>query len=208
LMRGEPGEQSADSQFLYTYTGGAIYSQEDGPYPCRALDLEKTSSTMVLGEGAAAACLELGAKEGALAYIEGIGYATEPLKHGASLSADAQCLQRSMEMALKGIRPQGVDVVVMHAPGTLKGDSSEFRALQQVFGSRLPALTTNKWKIGHTLGASGMLSLELAVRMLQKQVFVGVPYVRETSRPARIRQVLVNAVGFGGNAVSILLGRP
>ena len=29
LMRGEPGEQSADSQFLYTYTGGAIYSPEE-----------------------------------------------------------------------------------------------------------------------------------------------------------------------------------
>jgi len=29
LMRGEAGEQSTDSQFLYTYTGGAIYSPDE-----------------------------------------------------------------------------------------------------------------------------------------------------------------------------------
>ena len=184
-----------------------IYSREKGAYPCRALDLEKANNTMVLGEGAGAACLEIGRTDRALACIEGLGWATEPLEHGASLSAEASCLQRSMAMAMEGFSPQQVDVVVMHAPGTVKGDRSEFRAVQSVFGNKTPALTSNKWKIGHTLGASGMLSLDMAVLMLQKQNFISIPYLKGSPTPARLRYVLVNAVGFGGNAVSILLSR-
>ena len=185
-----------------------IYSRENGAYPCRALDLKKNNNTMVLGEGAGAVCLEAGQNNKALAYIVGMGWATEPLTHGASLSAEATCLQRSMQMAMAGVPPESIDAVVMHAPGTLKGDRSEFRAIQQVFGRKLPALTTNKWKIGHTLGASGLLSLEMAVLMLQKQEFIGIPYASEMQAPSRLRYVLVNAVGFGGNAVSMLLREP
>ena len=182
-----------------------IYSREHGEYPCRALDLEKRNNTMVLGEGAGAVCLEVGRSDRALAYIEGMGWATEPLKHGASLSAEGSCLQRSMKMAMEGVLPDRIDAVVMHAPGTIKGDLSEYQALQRVFGRDLPAMTTNKWKIGHTLGASGLLSFEMAVLMLQHQEFIGIPYVPEMGAPSRLRYILVNAVGFGGNAVSILL---
>ena len=89
---------------------------------------------MVLGEGAGMACLEPGRKEGALASIIGVGYATEPIAHGASMSAGGDCLKRSMEMALDGIAPETVDVVVMHAPGTLKGDRAEMEAVYRVFG--------------------------------------------------------------------------
>jgi len=183
-----------------------IYSRETGPYPCRALDPAKSNNSMVLGEGAAVACLERGKTRRTLALIRGVGYATEPLRHPASLSAAADCLQASMRMALGSLSPEEVDAVVLHAPGTLKGDRAELRAVQSVFGSRLPALTGNKWKIGHTLGASGMLSLEMAVQMLVRQQFVGVPFGLSPA-PQRLQYILVNAVGFGGNAVSILLER-
>lgn len=185
-----------------------IYSNAEGDYPCRALDMEKPQNTMVLGEGAASACLELGKKDNALAYIEGVGYATEVLQHSVSISADAECLEKSMRMALKDTDLSEVDAVVMHAPGTIKGDSSELNAIKNIFGDTLPMLTTNKWKIGHTFGASGLLSLELALLMLQHNQFVNVPFSavsQNTGRP--IRKVLINAVGFGGNAVSVLLSK-
>ena len=35
--------------------------------------------------------------------------------------------------------------------------------------SNIPSLTTNKWKVGHTLGTSGVLSIEMAIMMLQHQ---------------------------------------
>ncbi|NAS31236.1 beta-ketoacyl synthase [Flavobacteriaceae bacterium R38] len=182
-----------------------IYARNKTTYPCKALDLEKKSNTMVLGEGAAVACLERGIKENALAVIEGIGYATEPLTHNISISANADCFQQSMKMALGETNRDEVDVIVMHAPGTIKGDQSEFNAIQKVFIEQKPALTTNKWKIGHTFGASGMLSVELAVLMLKHQEFVEVPFVDYQNTPEKIKKILVNAVGFGGNAVSVLL---
>ena len=111
-----------------------------------------------------------------------------------------------MKMALQDINPDEVDVVVMHAPGTIKGDKSEYKAIQKVF-KNLPMLTTNKWKVGHTFGASGMLSIELAILMMQHQKFIGVPFVTEQNPRKQIRNVLINAVGFGGNAVSILLSK-
>lgn len=184
-----------------------IYSKEEGIFPCRALDLEKEKNTMILGEGAAVACLEIGKKENALAYIIGIGYATELLKHNISISTAADCFQKSMRMALNDTVLQDVDVIVMHAPGTIKGDLSEYNAILKVFGEQIPLLTTNKWKIGHTFGSSGMLSLDMAVMMLQQQQFIESPFVKIKKTDKPINKILVNAVGFGGNAVSVLLAR-
>lgn len=185
-----------------------IYTEEENEFPCRALDIEKASNSMMLGEGAGAICLEADPGKEPLAYITGMGYATEILEHSVSLSAEAQCFQRSMKTALKGFLPGDVDAIVMHAPGTVKGDLAEFRAIEAVFGKEVPALTTNKWKIGHTFGASGVLSLELAILMMQKQEFIPVPFFKNKNLPERLNRIMVNAVGFGGNAVSILLERP
>ncbi|WP_303316376.1 beta-ketoacyl synthase N-terminal-like domain-containing protein [Flavivirga abyssicola] len=179
----------------------------EASFPCLALDLKKKQNTMVLGEGASMACLERGEKENALAIIKGIGYATEILEHNISISSDAKCFQKSMQMALGDLSPNDIDVIVMHAPGTIKGDLSEYRAIEKIFCNKTPALTTNKWKIGHTFGASGALNIEFAVLMLQNQKFIGIPYIENQETPQRIKNILVNAVGFGGNAVSILLSK-
>lgn len=182
-------------------------AESERAYPCRALDLNKDANTMVLGEGAAAACLQLGTQKNALAYIAGLGFATDESEHNIGISEDAICFQRSMRQALGTTAIEDIDVIVMHAPGTVKGDLAEFRAIQAVFGEQVPALTSNKWKIGHSLGAAGMLSIELALLMMQHQHFIPVPYTNQIAMkaPTKIRRILVNAVGFGGNAVSILL---
>jgi len=176
-------------------------------YPCQALNLGKKMNTMVIGEGAAAVCLENGVKENALAVIEGIGFATEVLEHNVSISTEAECFQKSMKMALGEMSPNKVDAIVMHAPGTIKGDSSEVKAIQRVFGDDMPALTSNKWKLGHTFATSGVLSVELAILMLNKQQFISIPFIEKQQEPKQLNKILVNAVGFGGNAVSVLLSK-
>nr|WP_321247543.1 beta-ketoacyl synthase N-terminal-like domain-containing protein [uncultured Psychroserpens sp.] len=186
-----------------------IYSrsnQNEEAYPNQALNLNKIENTMILGEGAAMACLESGVTKNALAKIISIGYATEILEHNASLSTNALCFQRSMSMALGDLNPEDIDVIITHTPGTIKGDKAEINAISKIFCNKTPSLTTNKWKIGHSLGASGILSIEMAVLMLQHQKFISVPYLK-TEAPKHIKHILVNAVGFGGNAVSILLSK-
>jgi 3-oxoacyl-(acyl-carrier-protein) synthase len=191
-----------------------IYSKETSEWPCRAFDFTKTKNTMVLGEGAAVACLEIGQKENALAYIEGIGYATDDIEHNISISDEANCFQKSMKMALQNTKLEDVDAIVMHAPGTLKGDTSEYKAILKVFNTstgsaqaNYPMLTTNKWKVGHTFGASGMLNMEMAIMMMQQNQFIEVPFAEKQTIRKEIKKVLINAVGFGGNAVSILLSK-
>ena len=185
-----------------------IYSTEETEYPCQALNMEKSRNSMILGEGAAVLCIENGINESALATSPGIGYATEELKHSVSISANGTCFQKAMRMAIGDIPLEEIDAIVMHAPGTVKGDRAELNAVKAVFGEQLPALTSNKWKIGHTFGASGTLSLELGILMLQHQEFIPVPFSElSNAQPRRLQNILVNAVGFGGNAVSVLISR-
>ncbi|GAB1855268.1 beta-ketoacyl synthase N-terminal-like domain-containing protein [Flavobacteriaceae bacterium MHTCC 0001] len=198
----------AQMQALKIYSNTNCHlGQSKASYPCKALDLDKTKNTMVLGEGAAMLCLEKGETPNAKAVIKGFGYATEILKHNISISSDAKCFQKSMTMALGDLAPEEIDVIVMHAPGTIKGDISEVNAIKKIFCNKIPFLTTNKWKLGHTFGASGALSIEFAILMLQHQEFIGIPFIEQKSMPKQINNIIVNAVGFGGNAVSILLSK-
>lgn len=185
-----------------------IYSQaKKEAFPCRSLDLNKTANTMVLGEGAACFILGKAVKQEALAWITGMGYAIETISSPASISKDGQSLQKSMQMALAEAELLTVDVVVCHTPGTIQGDLAEWQAIKNTFKGRTPFLTSNKWKIGHTLGASGGLSLEMALLMLQHQICIGIPFGDSQSKPTEIKTIMVNAAGFGGNAVSIILSK-
>ena len=181
-----------------------IYGDAAAPYPSQPLLSSKEKSTMVLGEGAAVFALEKGSSPHALATIRGIGYASEPITHPVAISADAQALRRSMQQALEGIDPAEIDVVIPHATGTLKGDQAEYLALAEVFGTNLPLLTSHKWKIGHTFAASGALAMEMAILMLQQQHFLPIPYL-PTAPERPLKNILINATGFGGNAVSVLV---
>lgn len=186
---------------LSQLTALKVYTTEENTLANRSLDFQKTSNTMVLGEAAACLALSL-SSDGAIAKITGIGYATEVLSSGTSISTAAKCFQKSMKMAIAATDLASIDAVVMHAPGTIQGDSTEFEAIKAVFGKDLPMLTSNKWKVGHTFATSGLLSVELAVLMLQHQQFIASPfYSNQNSR--KLKKILVNAVGFGGNAVSV-----
>jgi len=198
----------AQMKALKVYASSVVEVHEvtDNKNPCQALNLNKTKNTMILGEGASVACLETKKSEQYLAKIIGVGYGTEVLEHNASLSTNAECFQRSMTMALKGVDHDEIDIIITHTPGTIKGDLAEYNAIKEVFCNKIPALTTNKSKVGHSLGASGLLSIEMAILMINHQTFIDIPYL-EQSAPKQISKILINAVGFGGNAVSILLSK-
>jgi 3-oxoacyl-(acyl-carrier-protein) synthase len=189
---------------LSQMTALKVYSNEDIALANRCLDFEKSSNTMVLGE--AASCLSLSIfSEKAIAKITGIGFATEILSSSTSISTEAECFQKSMKMAIGTNSLEDVDAIVMHAPGTIQGDKTEFEAIKKVFGNKLPLLTSNKWKVGHTFATSGLLSVELAILMLQNQHFIETPFYKNQNTTKKLNRILVNAVGFGGNAVSVLI---
>lgn len=182
-----------------------LYSKLEGAYPNRSLDFLKTQNTMVLGEGAACLAIEkVRAEENYLALISGIGYGMENAPNITGLSPEADNIQKAMQSALEGHDPKSVDIIVCHAPGTIKGDASEIAAIEKVFADKIPSLTSNKWKMGHTLGASGVLSLEMAVLMLQSKKVFFPPYLKE-NQDIEPRKIMINTLGFGGNAISLIL---
>ncbi len=182
-----------------------IYASGNSDFPCRSLDVQKRKNSMLLSEAAGLINIKDGIHDNSVAIIKGIGFANEKLKHGASLSKKGNCLQKSMKKAIQGIDPYEVDAAVLHAPGTIGGDLSEVKAMKAVFGERLPAITSNKWKAGHSFAASGILSLQMAILMLQNQRFLSVPFSEYQRKPEKLENILVNSVGFGGNAVSLLI---
>ena len=92
------------------------------------------------------------------------------------------------------------------AVATALGDRAELSAIRTVFRDRLPILTSNKWILGHTLGASGALGIEYALSILRSQHWVEYPYPTPfENEPRPIRTVMVNSVGFGGNAGSVIV---
>ncbi|MGB2138172.1 MAG: beta-ketoacyl synthase N-terminal-like domain-containing protein [Flavobacteriales bacterium] len=184
-----------------------IYTKNNkSEWPCSPLKDSYKSNTMVLGEGSAVFCLEKNKGQESLAKIVGLGYATEHIKHPASLSADADCIRKSMQMALEDSRLSEVDAIVMHAPGTTQGDKAELKAIKTVFGENSPHLISTKHHSGHTFGASGGLSLDLAIDMLNKQSLIAFPYSTDVEQKnIAPKSIMVNAIGFGGNAVSIIV---
>jgi 3-oxoacyl-(acyl-carrier-protein) synthase len=172
-------------------------------------------STFVLGEGAAVFALEqLSAAQAAAEtrprlVLAGVGFGFEAIGSKTGLSADGRHFQRAMQEALSQARvlPTEVDAVMLHSPGTPAGDAAERAALQAVFGPELPLLLSNKWLIGHTLGASAALSLDFACHVLETQQWPAAPFSTDLASAADkpIRRILVNAAGFGGNAASVVV---
>ena len=201
------GSEAPLSDFTIAQVRGiGIYTNKQSEWPCSPLEKTKQSNTMVLGEGSAVFCLEKDKGQKAIAKIIGLGYATEQIEHPASLSADAHCMQKSMQMALKNSGLKTVDAIVMHAPGTVQGDEAELGAIKSIFGERTPHLISTKHQSGHTFGASGGLSLDLAIEMINRERLISFPYQTKVQQEQKAPQtVLVNAVGFGGNAVSIIV---
>ncbi len=123
-----------------------------------------------------------------------------------------------MKQALDGIEG-GVDYINTHGTSTPVGDMQEVRAMQALFGDKVPPFSSTKSLTGHSLGATGVQEAIYCLIMLQKGFIAGsanvetpdaalgnMPLVTRT-RDAELRQVLSNSFGFGGTNASLVLRR-
>lgn len=187
-----------------------IYSTQQTTYPCAALTINKDYNSMILGEAAAVFLLAKKRLKNTKAIITSYGTAIESLQSATSVTATGDCLKDAMTRCLVGHDLNTIDAIVTHAPGTILGDKAEFAAIQSVFGTAYPVLCNNKWQLGHSLGASAAVSIAMALAMFEKQTYFKIPYLQDAlTNPRGLkhapRKILINATGFGGNAVSILL---
>lgn len=185
-------------------------------FPCRPLqDFEKANlkaqNSLILGEGACVFAIESlqdPKDRNYLAKVQALGFANESIENPTAISENGLALQEAMHMALKQLSAdQEIDLIIMHAPGTVAGDRAELNAIVQVFGDKIPQLFPNKWLLGHTFGASAALSIETALLALKYQQLPKVPYPNlfGDNNPKKIERVMVNSIGFGGNAACVVL---
>ena len=188
-----------------------IYSDIITEWPCRPGAAEGVTNTVVLGEGAGTGMLrpyDGSVREGDLELLS-IGWAMERIPSATGMSVDGQAFEASMRAAVKELPPgRSVDCVVLHAPGSIRGDEAELRAISRVFGDIQSCST--KHLTGHTYGASGMVSLALAQSLLSDVPWPGFPYESRFpgGRFEGASTVLINTAGFGGNVLSLVVGLP
>ena len=193
-----------------------IYSDDvNTPYPCRPLNNNK-QNTFVLGEGAAVFALEKLAEEdlnndiSKLILLESIGFGFEAIGSKSGISKTGNHFKLAIENALKNTgNTLPIDMIIVHAPGTIAGDYAELSAIESVFeSSNLPIITSSKWLTGHTLGASACLSLDYAIHVLNTQSYLNFPYpvsINNSVSKKSINRILITSAGFGGNAAAIIV---
>ena len=174
----------------------------------------------LLGEGAAAVLVVPDSWNGPVAArLLGTGMSCDA-HHGTAPSLEG--IVRAMEDALAraGRRPTDVDIVVSHGTGTALNDVTEARAIQRVLVDKgaAPWVTAVKGALGHTSGASALMSLDVAIRCLADGLVPPIVGLREPLAEARALRLVrgsparsaariaqINSFGFGGvNAVTLI----
>lgn len=177
----------------------------------------------VLSEGAGAVLLS---ERG---YARRMGWPIKGEIRGGYVNSDADHITRAsvanvtlcMKAAINasGCNESDIDCVNAHGTSTPIGDAAELKALYDVFGTRLKTtpVVANKSQIGHSLGASSILALILALEgMGQGVVLPTLNHIRDPSLPEAFipsetiqyehKTTLLNSFGFGGTNISLVLG--
>jgi 3-oxoacyl-[acyl-carrier-protein] synthase II len=117
-----------------------------------------------------------------------------------------------------GLSPGDLGLVHAHATSTPVGDRNEADALRSALPDP-PPVTSTKGATGHLLGASGSLGVVVALLALRDGVVpptlnvddldpaIDLDVVHGAARPTTARHALVDAFGFGGHSVSVVLSR-
>jgi 3-oxoacyl-[acyl-carrier-protein] synthase-1 len=163
---------------------------------------------LVLGEAVAA--LRLCARPTRWRITGGANVVDGRNPSGTEASAVRAMCQAAL--AQSGLRPEDIDLIKVQAAGSPVNDAIEVEALKQVF-EQLPPLVSLKSSLGHTLGAAGAAELALLVGCIEGGAWPSTDYPLDetlgitlsTEPPAKLRNILLNVVGFGGGHASLLL---
>jgi 3-oxoacyl-[acyl-carrier-protein] synthase-1 len=162
--------------------------------------------------------LEHAKARGAKIYAEIVGYGAT--SDGYDMVAPSgEGAVRCMRQALATVSTP-VDYINTHGTSTPVGDSKEMGAIREVFGDKMPYITSTKSLTGHSLGAAGVQESIYSILMMQggfigesahienlDPEFEGMPIVRKRIDDARIDTVLSNSFGFGGTNATLVFQR-
>jgi 3-oxoacyl-[acyl-carrier-protein] synthase II len=225
LCIGTDGSVNTESLIRFSLLS-ALSTANDVPQAA-AKPFAKSRDGFVMAEGAAALVLESlesakarGAK--ILGVVEGCGEMADAF-HRTRSSPDGKpiigCIRRAIEDA--GLAPEDIDYINPHGTGTPENDKMEAMGVMAVFGERAKSvpISSNKSMVGHTLSAAGAVEAVFTLLTLLHQRIpptinylvpdpaIPLDVVPNKARDAKLRHAISNSFGFGGQNVSLVMGR-
>ncbi len=196
-------------------------SNDNPTNACRPFNKDRMG--IVLSEGSAIIILESQAsldKRGAKPTCEIIGFGSNnDAYHIVAPSVDGEVEAISLALSDAGINPGEVDYIHAHGTGTKLNDKVETEAIKRIYGEKVKEIPISSIKsiIGHTLGASGALSVAITVLSMKNcyitpTINLNDPdpecdlfYTPNEGKTKTIKAATVHSFGFGGsNSILIL----
>jgi 3-oxoacyl-[acyl-carrier-protein] synthase II len=223
LCIGTDGSVHAEALIRFSLLS-ALSTQNDPP-EAAAKPFSKNRDGFVMGEGAGALVLEdydhaLARGATILGVVAGCGERGDGF-HRTRSSPDGKPAILAMQDALAdaGLTPDDVDYINAHGTSTPENDKMEAMSCSAVFGERMARLpiSSNKSMLGHTLTAAGAVEAVISLMTIangripptinyhQPDPAIALDVVPNTARDARVRTVLSNSFGFGGQNTCLVL---
>jgi 3-oxoacyl-[acyl-carrier-protein] synthase II len=219
------GSEAAITPFAYASFCAmkAMSTRNDAPAKA-SRPFDRNRDGFIMGEGAGVLVLETlehALARGARIYCELAGYAatcdafhiTQPDPEGKGLS-----MAMTRALASAGAAPTDIDYINAHGTSTPYNDKFETLAIKKVLGehARKVAISSTKSMTGHLLGAAGGIESVVCVKTIQTQMIAptinledpdpdcDLDYVPNVARAGRVRAVLSNNLGFGGQNAAVV----
>jgi 3-oxoacyl-[acyl-carrier-protein] synthase II len=219
------GSEAAITPFAYASfcSMKAMSTRNDDPRGA-SRPFDKNRDGFIMGEGAGILVLEAeehARARGARIYCELAGYAatcdayhiTQPDPEGKGLS---MAMRRALDSA--GAVAGDVDYINAHGTSTPYNDKFETLAIKKIFGehSHSVPISSTKSMTGHLLGAAGGIESVVCVKAIENGIVpptmnleepdpdCDLDYVPNVAREVKVRMVLSNNLGFGGQNASVV----
>ncbi len=175
-----------------------------------------------LGEGAGYLVLvseEIMNRLNKSAYCRVAGYSNaNDAYHQTASSPEGTGSFLAMKNALENSRlePGDIDYINLHGTGTINNDISEGTAIKLLFDPVFPKMSSTKSFTGHTLGASGGMEAVFSALAIRHGIIYPnlrfetpmkeLPFTPVTKflNHQRVKHVISNSFGFGGNCTSLI----
>lgn len=196
--------------------GALAHATDEAAEASRPFDRRRNG--IVIGEGGVAFIAE---REGpaAYGYLSGFGMARDPSASISNWGEGAGAVESAMRRAIEdaGITTSDIDAIYASANSSRRGDSVEARAIEGLFGSRIPPVVATKGYFGEYSGGCGLHLAAALVAMRDQTLHATAGFEeadRETgftpnteARPADLRHILVNGLASGGGIVAAVVSR-
>jgi 3-oxoacyl-[acyl-carrier-protein] synthase II len=202
----------------------AMSTRNDDPeHASRPFDRDRDG--FVMGEGSGFLVLEslshAEARGASHIYAELAGYGrSSDAYHVVEPHPEGEGASHAMVRALKdaNMLPEDIGYINAHGTSTPKGDIAETLAIKRVFGDHANrvAVSSTKSSTGHLLGAAGAVEMIASILALKYQIMpptinlenpdpdCDLYYVPNKPEERRLRAVMSNAFGFGGQNASLI----